>query len=264
MVLLLAGVLSLTSADMATVGATATQLEASLHIGNTDIGLLVTVSSGIGALTTLPFGALTDRVNRTHLLVASILVWSAAMVASAAAPSFLLLLLFRLVLGAAIASAGPLVASLTGDLFEPSERGRIYGFILAGELVGAGFGLLVSGDIAAAWTWRVSFALLAALGVLLAWTIRLRFPEPARGGHSRLPVGATDIRPADDVPAGSQAKVAPVPNPAAPAPVQTPLSRQVQREQLTRTRSWCYGRTRATAPFGGQCATSCPCARMSC
>jgi predicted MFS family arabinose efflux permease len=198
-VLLLAAVLSLTTADMSTIGATAPQLETSLHINNTDIGLLVTISSGIGVLTTLPFGAAADRVRRVRLLLVSIIIWSVMVAACAVAPTYSWLLVFRLLLGAAIAAAGPLVASLTGDLFEPAERGQIYGYILGGELVGAGFGLLICGDLSAAWSWRAPFALLAVLGLGLAWAIRGALPEPARGGASRLPVGATKVRSAQEV-----------------------------------------------------------------
>ena len=63
-------------------------------------------------------------------------------------------------LGAVTAAAGPLVASLIGDYFLPAERGRIYGFILAGELIGAGFGFAVTGDIATL-SWRAAFVILA-------------------------------------------------------------------------------------------------------
>src|SRR2546425_9593792 len=42
-VLMLAAVLALSSADASTVGASATHLRSSLHISNTDIGLLVSV-----------------------------------------------------------------------------------------------------------------------------------------------------------------------------------------------------------------------------
>ncbi|MDQ2796064.1 MAG: MFS transporter [Actinomycetota bacterium] len=229
-VLLLAGVLSLTSADMATVGATATQLKSSLHIGNTDIGLLVTVSSGIAVFTTLPFGMLADRVPRVRLLVISIVSWSVMMVACAAAPTFLFLLVFRIALGAALAGAAPLVASLTGDLFEPSERGRIYGYILGGELLGAGFGLLVCGDVAAASTWRASFALLAVLGVLLAWVIGRGLPEPARGGRSRLQVGEADLRAAID--AGVDESDAAGDAEAIPSSDATPLGSAIRGQQI--------------------------------
>jgi len=98
-----------------------------LHIGNSDIGLLAAVSTAVGAVATLPLGALTDRVNRTRLLTAAIGVWSAAEVLSGASNSFLMLLLTRVALGAVVATAGPVVASLTGDLFPAAARGRIYG-----------------------------------------------------------------------------------------------------------------------------------------
>jgi len=192
-IILMASVLALDSADKATIGATAAQLEQALHIGNTQIGLLVTVSTGIGAIATLPIGALTDRINRVHLLTGAIVVWSAAMLLSGASQSYSMLLITRLALGAVIATAAPVVASLTGDLFPAAERGRIYGFILTGELIGTGIGFLVSGDIAAVLSWRYAFWILAVPGFILALAIRRLLPEPARGGQSRLQPGAAEI-----------------------------------------------------------------------
>jgi len=192
-IVLLASVLALDSADKATIGATAVQLEQQLHINNTQIGLLVTVSTGVGAIATLPIGALTDRVNRTRLLSGAIVVWSAAMLLSGASNSFLMLLITRLALGVVIATAAPVVASLTGDLFPAAERGRIYGFILTGELIGTGVGFLVSGDIAALLSWRYAFWILAVPGFILALAIGRLLPEPVRGGQSRLHPGAKEI-----------------------------------------------------------------------
>ena len=48
-ILVLVGVLALSSADVATVGAAATQLRHALAISNTDLGLLVTVASLVAA-----------------------------------------------------------------------------------------------------------------------------------------------------------------------------------------------------------------------
>src|SRR5438067_6342930 len=52
-IVLLGSVLALSSADASTVGASATQLRHGLHVNNTDIGLLVAVSSLVAAAASL-------------------------------------------------------------------------------------------------------------------------------------------------------------------------------------------------------------------
>ncbi|HET8527496.1 MAG TPA: MFS transporter [Gaiellaceae bacterium] len=183
-VVTLACVLGLSGADAATVGASASALRADLHISNTDIGLLVSVSSLVAAFATLPFGVLADRARRTTTLGAAIVLWGAAMLWSATAGDFGDLLLSRLFLGAVTAAAGPIVASLVGDYFHGAERGRIYGFILTGELLGAGFGFAVTGDIAAL-SWQAAFVILAIPAFVLAWLV-FKLPEPKRGGLGYL------------------------------------------------------------------------------
>ena len=184
-VVLFACVLALESADLATVGACAPQLQAAFGIGETQLGLLAAVSTFVGALATVPFGALVDRVTRTRLLVGAIVIWAAAMSLGAAAQSYEWLLLTRLGLGAVTAVAAPAVGSLTGDIFPASERGRIYGYVLSGELLGAGVGYVVCGSLASALSWRWGFAVLAPPALILALSIWRLLPEPARGGSSR-------------------------------------------------------------------------------
>jgi predicted MFS family arabinose efflux permease len=183
-IVVLAAVLGLSGADAATVGASASELRHGLHITNTDIGLLVAVSSLVGAIATLPFGVLADRVTRTKVLGATIVLWGAAMLWSATAANFDDLLLARLFLGAVTASAGPMVASLVGDWFGSWERGRIYGVILAGEYLGAGAGFAVTGNIAAL-SWRAAFVILALPAFALALVV-WRLHEPERGGKGVL------------------------------------------------------------------------------
>lgn len=197
-VLILAAVLSLSAADVGAVSALAPQLEDAFRVGNAGIGLLVTASSLVGAIATLPVGVLTDRFSRTRLLSISIMVWGVAEVLSAASTSFVMLMLTRIGLGVVTATAGPAVASLTGDLFPANERSRIYGWILTGELLGTGLGVVLAGDIGAATSWRVGLAILALPSLALAWVIHRRFPEPARGGQSRLIDGAEEIVPAGE------------------------------------------------------------------
>jgi predicted MFS family arabinose efflux permease len=195
-IVVLACVLGLSAADVSTVGASATELRRGLHISNTDIGLLVAATSLVGAVASLPFGVLADRVRRTTTLSLAIVFWAAAMVWSATVSSFGDLLLARLFLGAVTAAAGPIIASLVGDYFGGGERGRIYGFILTGELLGAGFGFAVTGDIATA-SWRAAFVILALPALALAVFVA-RLPEPRRGGRGVLALEDGRAPPAEE------------------------------------------------------------------
>jgi MFS family permease len=190
---LFGAVLALSGADAATVGAAAPQLEHALHIGNTKIGLLSSVALLTGAVFVIPVGFLVDRMKRMPMLSASIVLWSVASLASAFAGSYSTLLLTRLLLGAVTATAGPAIASLTGDYFPARERGRVYAYILGGEIMGSAVGFIVSAQVASAISWRVTFVLLAIPGFFLARTLWRTVPEPLRGGQSRLEPGAVSL-----------------------------------------------------------------------
>ncbi|MHB8438023.1 MAG: MFS transporter [Acidimicrobiales bacterium] len=200
-ILVLACVLGLASADTATVGASAIELRAGLHISNADIGLLVAVGALAGAVASIPFGMVADRLRRTTTLGVAVLLWGSAMILSATASTFGGLLFWRLWLGVVTAAAGPAIASLVGDYFASAERGRIYSYILTGELVGAGAGFVITGDIATL-SWRVAFVLLGLAAVPLAWALFL-LPEPVRGGGGVLvadEMPTTAMTPAIDTP----------------------------------------------------------------
>ncbi|MEJ2686408.1 MAG: MFS transporter, partial [Gammaproteobacteria bacterium] len=125
-VIVLAAVLGLDTADKATISAVAGSLESAFKIGNTDIGLLVSAVSFVGAIATLPVGILVDRVCRKRVLLFAIALWSVATWVSGTATSFLYLLGARICLGAVAAAATPAVASLTGDFVPAHGRARVY------------------------------------------------------------------------------------------------------------------------------------------
>ncbi|HET9718827.1 MAG TPA: MFS transporter [Solirubrobacteraceae bacterium] len=196
-IMLFAAVLALSGADASTVGAMAPQLEKALHIGNTEIGLLSSVTLLVGALFTIPVGLLVDRIKRMPLLTFSILLWSAASILGGIAGNYSELLISRLLLGAVIATAGPAIASLTGDYFPADDRGRVWAYILGGEIAGTAIGFILMGSIASVFSWRASFILLAIPGIFLARSLYRTVPEPLRGGQNHLAPGAVDLAPTD-------------------------------------------------------------------
>jgi predicted MFS family arabinose efflux permease len=195
--LMLAAVLAVVSADTGAIGALAPQLEHSLHMGNTRLGLLVTVVSLVGVVGTLPAGALVDSWDRRRLLLVSLVVWSLAQLLSAFSFNFVVLLAVRVVLGALVAVAGPAVASLTGDLFPARTRSNTYGVILTGEFLGAGAGVLAAGLVGAWFGWRVAFGVLGLPSLAVAAWLRAELVEPERGQQAVAEGAAVEEEPAE-------------------------------------------------------------------
>lgn len=185
-IVLLAAVLGLHSADLATVGATGAQLEGAFGLSHLQLGLLASVTSLLTALGTLPFGIAADRAPRVRILSVAIALWGVAMIGAGFAGSFATLFLARIFLGLMTAASGPLLASLTGDLFPGEKRAGVYGVVLSGELVGFGVGFLLSGNIAGLLSWRWAFWSLAPPAAALAIALPRMLSEPARGGQHGL------------------------------------------------------------------------------
>lgn len=201
-IVLLAGVLAASDADLSTVGAVAGELERHLHISDVQVGLLVTATALVGALATVPAGNLADRMPRVPLLAGSLLLWAVAMLVGAASTSYTMLLLSRIGLGLVMATVGPVLASLSGDLFAAQERARVFGWIQAGELGGAAFGLVAGGAIAGIVSWRASFIVLSVPALVLAVGLWRKLPEPARGGGGNLVADPVATKSRAPAPAG--------------------------------------------------------------
>lgn len=192
-VIVLSSVLALDAADKATVSAVAGSLKQVFHIGNTQIGLLIAITSFIAAVFTLPIGSLVDLTRRNRILLWAVLFWSVAMAVSGFSTSFMFMLGTRMGLGAITAAAFPSIASLTGDFFPARDRARMYGLILGGELVGTGVGFFIGGEVSAWINWRWPFYVMGGFGLLVAWLLWRFLPEPARAGQSWLAEGQEDI-----------------------------------------------------------------------
>lgn len=180
LVVLLAAVMALESCDQGTVGATATVLHDKLGLSTDRIGLLASASALIGALATVPMGVLADRINRIRLLGWAVLAWAVGMLLVGATDTFGWMLGARVLLGVVTAVAGPVSASLVGDTVAEGQRGRVFSFLLAGELAGTGLGLVVSGEVAGLIGWRWAYWWLVLPSLALAWLLR-SVTEPARG-----------------------------------------------------------------------------------
>jgi len=128
----------------------------------------------------VPFGRLADRVSRTRLIAAGLLVWSLASSCTGLATSFTGLLACRLLVGVGEATLGPAAYSLLADWFPSRWRGTAAALFCAGIPLGGGLAMAAGGAIADAWGWRAAFPALGLPGVAVAIAVAL-LPEPARG-----------------------------------------------------------------------------------
>jgi predicted MFS family arabinose efflux permease len=185
--------LALAVADQGALSATAGAIQSYFGISKAKFGLLGSITTAVSAVATLPFGVYVDRADRSRILAWGTVVWTAATIVSGLATNYLMLLATRVFLGMVIAVAYPAVASLIGDYFPSAERGRIYGFVLSGELIGTGVGVILASLAASVFdTWRAAMLVLALPAAGVSWLV-FRLPEPMRGGPSQMPAGQRDV-----------------------------------------------------------------------
>jgi predicted MFS family arabinose efflux permease len=168
--------------------------------GSRQAGLIVTLSQigyAIGLAFVVPLG---DLLVRRRLVPVLLLFTAAAMAASAAAPSLLVLIGLALAVGVGAVGAQilvPLAASLADD----DSRGRVVGTVMSGLLVGILLARTVSGLVAGATSWRVVYGAGAVLLVLTAALLARVLPgEMARerlsyGGLLRSTLAAFATQP---------------------------------------------------------------------
>ncbi|MGV9311872.1 MFS transporter [Streptomyces sp. NPDC003691] len=114
----------------------------------------------------LPAGALGDRYGRKGMLLAGVLVFGAASAGSMFADDPGLLILLRVVAGVGSAMIMPMTLSIVTTIFPPQERAGAVAIWSAVAAGGALMGLLISGALLEAFSWRSVFGLSVALAVL--------------------------------------------------------------------------------------------------
>jgi MFS family permease len=96
------------------------------------------------------FGWLADRHSRWTIIVIGSAIWSLATTGSGWAPTFGILLLSRIIVGAGEAAYGPAAPTLLAELFSPARRGLILAWFFAAIPFGSAIGYLFGGVVGGA------------------------------------------------------------------------------------------------------------------
>jgi len=152
-------------------------IKADLHIGDERFGLLSSVFLWVYGLCSPVAGYVADRVGKRPVIIASLLIWSAATFFTGIADSFPALLVGRATLGVSEAFYMPAAVSLIVEYHRGSTRSRATGLHLSGVYAGSVLGGL-GGGIAEMFGWRTGFLAFGAVGVAYALLLMIFLPHP--------------------------------------------------------------------------------------
>ncbi|HIH02729.1 MAG TPA: MFS transporter [Methanoregulaceae archaeon] len=140
------------------------------------VSLIVTLPSLAIALTGIFVGALSDRIGKIKVLVASIAVFTIAGSSGYYLTSIYALLVGRFVLGVGIAGITCTTSSLIPCYYDGVTRTRVLGY----QAAAMGFGVLIlemSGGALAGISWRAAF-LIYLIGIIILAGVLLTMREP--------------------------------------------------------------------------------------
>ena len=161
----------------------------------------------------IPGGMLADRFKPRIVIAMATIAWGFFQAIGAAAPSWPLLVLARLGLGASEAPIYPSGGKLNGIWMTRAERGRGAALLDGGAPLGAALGsLVVAGLITALGSWRLAFVV-AGLGTVLcglfAWYYIRNAPRAHPGVNEAEALHIEQAHAIEDAatPAGAQGRI---------------------------------------------------------
>ncbi|MDX3359179.1 MFS transporter [Streptomyces griseoaurantiacus] len=168
-----------------------THMAVDFDASGTTVLWIVNVYTLVLAALLLPFGALGDRLGRKPVLVTGLLLFGAAALAAALAPSAEVMIAARVTAGASAAMIMPITLAVITSTFPEERRGRAIG-VWTGVAGGGGIlGMFLSALLVDVADWRWLFALPVGLAALaLVMTVRSVPNSRARSPHSFDTVGA--------------------------------------------------------------------------
>jgi predicted MFS family arabinose efflux permease len=154
----------------------------SLHISDTQFGILNSGFIVVYMLAAPLFGSSGDTASRPRLIALGVGIWSIATVLGGFAWSFVSLFVARALVGVGEAAYGTISPSLLADYYPRHTRSRVFGIFYAVVPLGAALGYLVAGQMDVHFGWRSAFFVAGAPGFLLALAA-LRLHDPPRGSQ---------------------------------------------------------------------------------
>jgi YNFM family putative membrane transporter len=140
--------------------------------------LAVSFSTGALALALIPAGALSDRIGRRPVMVASLFGSAALTLVSALLPGWPALLALRALIGLALAGVPSVAMAYVSEEVAPASVGAAMGLYIAGSAIGGMTGRLGVTLVSQFAGWRLAIGAMGAAGLVAATAFALFAPQP--------------------------------------------------------------------------------------
>ena len=167
LIAVLFGVMFVAVADNQMISPLLPDLISAFGMGAGQAGLLVSVYAIAAAAVSFALGPLSDRTGRRKMLVAALMVFTAATLLCGLAWNYASLVAFRAVTGAAAGTLSLNITACIGDHFLYRRRGAAMGLVMSGYFAAMILGVPAGAFVAEAWSWRWAFGAFAGAGLLL-------------------------------------------------------------------------------------------------
>nr|EJI93581.1 major Facilitator Superfamily protein [Rhodococcus sp. JVH1] len=156
-----------------------TQMAASLDITEGQAGQTVTATAFMGFLVAPVVGMMFPRLDRRTLLTGVALTAAVSNILVAISPNLVLLLVARLILGAAISGFWAMSLAIVSQLVAPERLGRGLMLVNGGTTVATVGGVPLGVYLGSVFDWRAVFVGVAVVSVLVAILLRTVLPAIA-------------------------------------------------------------------------------------
>jgi YNFM family putative membrane transporter len=154
------------------------------HASKTGVSMTVSAATLGVAISAPIFGAVTERLARTRVIVVSILGVSIPTVLAATSTSLAQLIFWRFLQGIMVPGIIAAVVTYIGEEWPPERIALIMSFYVSGTALGGFLGRISAGILADRYSWRVSFVALGLASLLGAAAVAAWLPH----GRRRVPV----------------------------------------------------------------------------
>jgi MFS transporter, PHS family, inorganic phosphate transporter len=170
--------------DLFVIGIVVYLVKPEWHLSTDQVSWLNSATLLASAFGAIIFGRVADMLGRKRIYGYEVLILAAGAIASAFAPNYLWLLLFRVILGIGIGGDYPVSATIMSEYSGKQNRGRMVGLVFAMQGAGLIVGPLIAAALLAAHipadvTWRVLLGLGAIPG-LAVYYMRRQIHETPR------------------------------------------------------------------------------------